>query len=103
MKKIYVFASMMLAVALNFSCAKMDSPAFPSQDTPTEEAEGTKYLITVDGETHEVMLIGTFNAEKGTEVAIDYLEGDANDYYGVEIDGSMTATGKGKVQRFQFL
>lgn len=98
MKKIYVFASMMLAVALNFSCAKMDSPAFPSQDTPTEEAEGTKYLITVDGETHEVMLIGTFNAEKGTEVAIDYLEGDANDYYGVEIDGSMTATGKGKVQ-----
>ena len=97
MKKIYVFASMMLAVALNYSCAKMDSPAFPSQDTPTEEAEGTKYLINVDGETHEVMLIGTFNAEKGTEVAIDYLEGDANDYYGVEIDGAMTATGKGSV------
>jgi len=97
MKKIYVFASMMLAVALNYSCAKMDSPAFPSQDTPTEEAEGTKYLINVGGETHEVMLIGTFNAEKGTEVTIDYLEGDANDYYGVEIDGAMTATGKGSV------
>jgi len=96
MKKIYVFASMMLAVALNYSCAKMDSPAFPSQDTPTEEAEGTKYLINVDGETHEVMLIGTFNAEKGAEVEFD-LVGDANDYYGVEIDGAMTATGKGKV------
>lgn len=96
MKKIYVFASMMLAVALNFSCAKMDSPAFPSQDTPTEEAEGTKYLITVNGETHEVMLIGTFNAAKGAEVEFD-LVGDANDYYGIEIDGAMTATGKGKV------
>lgn len=96
MKKIYVFASMMLAVALNYSCAKMDSPAFPSQDTPTEETEGTKYLITVDGETHEVMLIGTFNAKKGAEVEFD-LVGDANDYYGVEIDGAMTATGKGKV------
>ena len=96
MKKIYVFASMMLAVALNFSCAKMDSPAFPSQDTPTEEAEGTKYLITVDGETHEVMLIGTFNAEKGAEVEFD-LAGDDNGYYGVEIDGAMTKTGKGKV------
>jgi len=95
MKKIYVFASMMLAVALNFSCAKMDSPAFPSQDTPTEEAEGTKYLINVDGETHEVMLIGTFNAEKGAKVNF-YLEGDANDYYGIEIDGAMTATGTGK-------
>lgn len=95
MKKIYVFASMMLAVALNYSCAKMDSPAFPSQDTPTEEAEGTKYLINVDGETHEVMLIGTFNAEKGAEVNF-YLEGDANDYYGIEIDGAMTATGTGK-------
>ena len=95
MKKIYVFASMMLAVALNFSCAKMDSPAFPSQDTPTEEAEGTKYLINVDGETHEVMLIGTFNAEKGAEVNF-YLQGDANDYYGIEIDGAMTATGTGK-------
>ncbi len=97
MKKIYVFASMMLAVALNFSCAKMDSPAFPSQDTPTEEAEGTKYLITVDGETHEVMLIGTFNAEKGAEVDFD-LVGDANDYYGIEIDGAMTKTGKEKVE-----
>ena len=96
MKKIYVFASMMLAVALNYSCAKMDSPAFPSQDTPTEEAEGTKYLINVDGETHEVMLIGTFNAAKGAEVEFD-LVGDANDYYGVEIDGAMTATGKGRV------
>ena len=96
MKKIYVFASMMLAVALNYSCAKMDSPAFPSQDTPTEEAEGTKYLITVDGETHEVMLIGTFNAEKGAEVEFD-LVGDDNDYYGVEIDGAMTKTGKGRV------
>lgn len=95
MKKIYVFASMMLAVALNYSCAKMDSPAFPSQDTPTEEAEGTKYLINVDGETHEVMLIGTFNAEKGANVDF-YLEGDANDYYGIEIDGAMTATGTGK-------
>lgn len=95
MKKIYVFASMMLAVALNFSCAKMDSPAFPSQDTPTEEAEGTKYLITVNGETHEVMLIGTFNAEKGANVDF-YLEGDANDYYGIEIDGAMTATGTGE-------
>lgn len=97
MKKIYVFASMMLAVALNFSCAKMDSPAFPSQDTPTEEAEGTKYLITVNGETHEVMLIGTFNAEKGAEVEFD-LVGDANDYYGIEIDGAMTKTGKGSVE-----
>ncbi len=97
MKKIYVFASMMLAVALNYSCAKMDSPAFPSQDTPTEEAEGTKYLINVGGETHEVMLIGTFNAEKGANVTF-YLEGDANDYYGIEIDGAMTATGKGLVQ-----
>lgn len=96
MKKIYVFASMMLAVALNYSCAKMDSPAFPSQDTPTEEAEGTKYLITVGDETHEVMLIGTFKAEKGAEVEFD-LVGDANDYYGVEIDGAMTATGKGRV------
>lgn len=99
MKKIYVFASMMLAVALNYSCAKMDSPAFPSQDTPTEEAEGTKYLINVNGETHEVMLIGTFNAEKGAEVTIDYLEGDANGYYGVEIDGAMTATGKMSVAK----
>lgn len=97
MKKIYVFASMMLAVALNFSCAKMDSPAFPSQDTPTEEAEGTKYLITVGSETHEVMLIGTFNAEKGAEVDFD-LVGDANDYYGIEIDGAMTKTGKGSVK-----
>lgn len=97
MKKIYVFASMMLAVALNYSCAKMDSPAFPSQDTPTEEAEGTKYLITVGSETHEVMLIGTFNAEKGAEVEFD-LVGDANDYYGIEIDGAMTATGKEKVE-----
>lgn len=96
MKKIYVFASMMLAVALNFSCAKMDSPAFPSQDTPTEEAEGTKYLITVDGETHEVMLIGTFNAEKGAKVDFD-LVGDANGYYGIEIDGAMTKTGKKSV------
>ena len=96
MKKIYVFASMMLAVALNFSCAKMDSPAFPSQDTPTEEAEGTKYLITVNDETHEVMLIGTFNAAKGAEVEFD-LAGDDNGYYGVEIDGAMTKTGKGKV------
>ncbi|SDZ94938.1 hypothetical protein SAMN04487851_101244 [Prevotella sp. tc2-28] len=95
MKKIYVFASMMLAVALNYSCAKMDSPAFPSQDTPTEEAEGTKYLINVGGETHEVMLIGTFNAEKGAKVDF-YLEGDANDYYGIEIDGAMTATGTGE-------
>lgn len=95
MKKIYVFASMMLAVALNYSCAKMDSPAFPSQDTPTEEAEGTKYLINVGGETHEVMLIGTFNAEKGANVDF-YLEGDANDYYGIEIDGAMTATGTGE-------
>lgn len=95
MKKIYVFASMMLAVALNYSCAKMDSPAFPSQDTPTEEAEGTKYLITVGNETHEVMLIGTFNAEKGADVNF-YLEGDANDYYGIEIDGAMTATGTGE-------
>lgn len=98
MKKIYVFASMMLAVALNYSCAKMDSPAFPSQDTPTEEAEGTKYLINVDGETHEVMLIGTFNAEKGAEVEFD-LVGDANDYYGIEIDGAMTKTGKEKVAK----
>ena len=96
MKKIYVFASMMLAVALNYSCAKMDSPAFPSQDTPTEEAEGTKYLINVNGETHEVMLIGTFNAEKGAEVEFD-LAGDDNGYYGVEIDGAMTKTGKGSV------
>lgn len=97
MKKIYVFASMMLAVALNYSCAKMDSPAFPSQDTPTEEAEGTKYLINVGGETHEVMLIGTFNAEKGAEVEFD-LAGDANDYYGIEIDGAMTKTGKESVK-----
>ena len=97
MKKIYVFASMMLAVALNYSCAKMDSPAFPSQDTPTEEAEGTKYLINVDGETHEVMLIGTFNAEKGAKVDFD-LVGDANDYYGIEIDGAMTKTGKESVK-----
>ena len=97
MKKIYVFASMMLAVALNYSCAKMDSPAFPSQDTPTEEAEGTKYLITVNGETHEVMLIGTFNAAKGAEVEFD-LAGDDNGYYGVEIDGAMTKTGKESVE-----
>ena len=82
MKKIFYFASMMLAVFTTYSCTSIeDNPANGNIPVTIEDANGNKY---------ETSLIATFTGEVGSEVSLTLGVYDPYDIYGVDFgDGKI--------------
>jgi hypothetical protein len=85
MKKIFYFASMMLALFMTTSCSIMnDNPVTP----PTPEKTTT--TITLDGTDYEADVVATFKGEIGQEVSLTLGVYDDFDIYGVDFgDGNI--------------
>ncbi len=85
MKKIFYFASLMLALFTMTSCTeKKDNPVVP----PTPEKTTT--TITLDGVNYEADVVATFKGEVGQEVSLTLGVYDAFDIYGVDFgDGQI--------------
>ena len=82
MKKIFYFASMMLAVFTTYSCTSVeDNPANGNIPVTIEDANGNKY---------ETSPIATFTGEVGSEVTLGLGVYDNYDIYGVDFgDGKI--------------
>ena len=82
MKKIFYFASMMLAVFTTYSCTSIeDNPANGNIPVTIEDANGNKY---------ETSPIATFTGEVGSEVTLGLGVYDNYDIYGVDFgDGKI--------------
>ena len=87
MKKIFYFASMMLALFMTTSCSIMnDNPTSP----PTPEKTTT--TITLDGVDYEADVVATFKGEVGQEVSLTLGVYDAFDIYGVDFGDGVIIT-----------
>ena len=82
MKKIFYFASMMLAVFTTYSCTSIeDNPAPNNIPVTIEDANGNKF---------ETFAIATFTGEVGSEVSLTLGVYDPYDIYGVDFgDGKI--------------
>ena len=82
MKKIFLFASMMLAAAMNYSCSEYDNAVISEEDEST--------FIELDGEAHYAKFIAAFKAEKDAEVSLTLGVYADYDIYGVDFgDGNI--------------
>ena len=79
MKKLFVYASMLLAAAVNFSCSEVDNAGSPTGKT-----------LELDGVKYEADVVGFFTAEPGSEVSLTLGVYDLFDIYGVDFgDGNI--------------
>ena len=79
MKKIFYFASMMLAVFMTYSCSEKDVPVPP---------QGV--VISLDGVDYETDVVAFFQGEVGEEVSLTLGVYDQFDIYGVDFgDGNI--------------
>ena len=87
MKKLFLFASMLLAAsAMMTSCDEKDNPVTPDPPQPP------KTIVELDGVQYETELIATFTGEIGEEVTLTLGVHDPFDIYGVDFgDGVIVA------------
>ena len=79
MKKLFLFASMLLAAsAMMTSCDEKDNPVTPDPPQPP------KTIVELDGVQYETELIATFTGEVGSEVSLTLGVYDPFDIYGVD-------------------
>lgn len=90
MKKLFLFASMLLAAsAMMTSCDQKDNPISPDDPEPEPPQ---KTIVVLDGKEYETELIATFAGEIGTEVSLTLGVYDPFDIYGVDFgDGVIVA------------
>ena len=82
MKKLSIYASMLLAATLGTSCDSKDNPI----------VEEPKTIIELDGQQYETDLVATFQGEVGSEVTLTLGVYDQYDIYGVDFgDGVIVA------------
>ena len=88
MKKLFLFASMLLATtAMMTSCDEKDNPF-----NPDEPEQPQKTIVELDGKQYETDLIATFTGEIGAEVSLTLGVYDPFDIYGVDFgDGVIVA------------
>ena len=88
MKKIFVFASMMLVLFTISSCKVDDNPVVPEDDPAGNETVS----YSVDGVNYEAGVAAIFNAEVGQELSLTLGVYDAEDAYAVDFgDGNLVA------------